>query len=910
MSRSSTSTTSSSHPKASPPVSVPSLSRATTQASPPELPSFGNNAIDDFVLFPEDNASWNPADMSLPEFDENLDLSQFNFDVSGLNDCPSITNTANQSFDFSFFDQQPATSFQLDHSLGHNPYVADQYGLDQWASAQGGDLSVSHTRPHHSISSQDSGQLDSSWFDSGLQSTESPGSQTTPSSLGMSEFAENFWPNGAVSHRQIAQSSSVSRPSAEADWSTLESGILPSPDGDFPSASMNRRDRRNMRVVERSRNAAIQQFVDSIPSAHADESPRAIVDAFDVQQPTGSSSPSTTDSIFDQPSSPGAATGGSLEYWGLESTCAFVAEATQALKSAPAAYQPIFEELQRLRGVLEVIKSGDTERTPVWQQAMVSELQILTSQLQVLFIRIKNTLRTSRVEESQRYNRLDPEVHPDYLQQCSVLTRRLVSALCATINCLKTQDIGTGGTYAATNSPILSSGNFQLTVAANSPTQTHPQDSDVYVPEGSYLSLSSGSSSLPGGAMNSALVRQELGKTTILDLRQGDRHDGAGWPTLCGAIGSGSVDIATIDKVSKYSLVTKPAFERLSRLVGEESSQTAILTGLERHSSALGQQETIFSALPFDTPTSSMGWWREAARLHQVQLFEQESSRIFDAPNLTPQIVNPHSEGGPTILPDRDHTFRPQLTAASLVTSVQNFGSPGSDSLSQQSEASSPGANPRTVLDNFATWHNRGTGRPADSFGVLANYIVMLTSLLLLNVRRPPFLFYQATAKQNLLFFFHRADMQQSLQANTLILILATLFLAVPHPTPAMITLIAMTVVIQATPISSLMSGLKYLVPAVIMSAPLFKNSLDGSLESVWSVRPPPPPLLSLPPLGTIFETVTSFDTPQSPLHIIPTCKPISRAGPAHINERSSTNRHTVKRRTLNPSRTAKIPRS
>jgi hypothetical protein len=553
MSRSSTSTSSSSRPKPSisPPVSIvqPTLNNS-------ELPSFGENAIDDFVLFPEDNAgaSWNPADMgALPEFDENLDLSQFNFDVSGFNDF-NYTAYPPPSLDPSldFFDH-PATGFQRDGSSA--PNVSDQYGLDQWASAQGGELLIS----------QDSGQLGSSWFGS-IQSTESPRSQTTPSSEGMSSFAESFRPNGS-SHPQISPSSSVSLPSAEVDWSLLESSLLASPGGDASSSSMNRRERRNIASSrsERARNAGIQQLIDSIPSAQAGESESFKVSELSERHPAGSLRP-PLDSLFDSPSL-GATSGGSLEYWGLENTHALVTEATHALKSTPAAYQPIFEELQRLRGVLEVVKSGHAERTPVLQQAMVSHVEQLTSQLQVLLTRIKNMLRSSRGSNG-RTNRLDPEFHPDFLKESTIRTRRLISALCATINNLQTQDTGSGRSTAATNSPILSSGNRQVDLSSAHPAQSHPQDASVYLPDGSDVSLCSSSSgiSLQGRGMHYTAIQQQISETFTNDVVDVQRRGITTLSSVSEANGLGDVAIATIAK-PRYRLVTKPAFERLSLLV-------------------------------------------------------------------------------------------------------------------------------------------------------------------------------------------------------------------------------------------------------------------------------------------------------------------------------------------------------
>jgi hypothetical protein len=179
MSRNSTSTiktSSSGRPDPSPPVSMPLFSRETTYASQESLPSFDNNLIDDFVLFPEDTGSWNPADMSLSVFDgQGTDLSQFNFDINdiglGLDDFS--TSNHGESFDFSSFEQP--SSLQ---PTSYTPLITDQYGLDKWASSYGGQ-SVSHSRPHPSASTQDSGQLDLSWYsgDCRCQLNDSPSGQ-------------------------------------------------------------------------------------------------------------------------------------------------------------------------------------------------------------------------------------------------------------------------------------------------------------------------------------------------------------------------------------------------------------------------------------------------------------------------------------------------------------------------------------------------------------------------------------------------------------------------------------------------------------------------------------------------------------------------------------------------------------
>jgi hypothetical protein len=716
MSRSSTTTSSCSRPNPSPAVSVPSLSREKTHASPPELPSFGNNAVDDFVLFPEDNgSSWNPADMSLPEFDGNLDLSQFNFDISGLNDFSST----NASFDF--FDQ-PSTSFQPDRSLDYersaqNPIIADQYGLDQWASATGGD-SIFHTRPHPS-SSQNSGQLDSSFFDGGFDSTESPTSQNTPSSQCVSSFAEDFWAN--VSVPQGIQSSSVSLPSAEVDWSLLERGVIPSPDGELPLSSMNRRERRNLARVDRTRNASIQQLLESVPSANAGQS-QSFAESFNVQHSDTSLSGSPLESLPDQSSSPGASSGGSLEYWGLENTHALVAEAAQALKSAPAAYQPIYEELQRLRSILDVVRSGGTERSPVLQQATIPQLKMLTSRLQVMLTRIKNILRTDLVS-NERHNRLDPEFPPVFLRDASIQTRRLVSALCATINSIQTQDIGFGA-VAATKSLILSC-NRQGEFSHASSTQSHPQDAGEYLPDGSYSSMSSSFSSV-GTVIIFGGIEQHY---------EEDYHQGGDMMSaISAANGLGSFGITTIDK-QKYHIVTKKVFERLARLVETDSGRNAQGTDVfsaTEYATALVHQDVVSSATPDGDALNGMTNVRTTPR--QVQLQEQEFVRLYQTPAASLLVVNPYLEAAPHILTDRTQVL--QSPSVSTV-SVQNVGSSGSEPLEYQSGASSSGAIPGTVLDN-TSWYNSSLTQFANVLDTTAIYAVMFASLVLLNVSYPP----------------------------------------------------------------------------------------------------------------------------------------------------------------------------
>jgi hypothetical protein len=224
MSRTSTSTTKTSstgYQNPSPTNTAPSLSRQTTYDSPGNMPSFNSsNAMDDFVLFPEDSNSsfWNPADMSFPEL-ESQDLSQFNFDINDIDLTDFPTASTNQSFEFSFH-QQPS-SFQSNNQTLYTPLLEDQYGLDEWAEPQGYNP-VSHSRPHPSSSTRDAGQLLSNYQSSWLVADDSEISPRT------STFADNYWPDGSVQNPQIPQQGVANESpmlSATPDWSILENSL-------------------------------------------------------------------------------------------------------------------------------------------------------------------------------------------------------------------------------------------------------------------------------------------------------------------------------------------------------------------------------------------------------------------------------------------------------------------------------------------------------------------------------------------------------------------------------------------------------------------------------------------------------------------------------------------------------------
>ena len=220
----------------SPTVSVPSLSRGATQTSQSSAASFpGSNVFEDFVLFPEDAAAWNPADLPIAE---DADLSDFNFDINDIdiNDFPPMD--AHPSYHSSRFDL--ALSFGFDDTFDSSPAMLDQYGLDQWASSDGYSMPVSHSRPHHASLEQDPGQLDPN--PAGADSPDGP-RQSGTSALAFhspgfgqsstSTSAEVNWPHGTLDHLLYAQDLRTdanhipsSPPSRWDCWDRLEANVF------------------------------------------------------------------------------------------------------------------------------------------------------------------------------------------------------------------------------------------------------------------------------------------------------------------------------------------------------------------------------------------------------------------------------------------------------------------------------------------------------------------------------------------------------------------------------------------------------------------------------------------------------------------------------------------------------------
>lgn len=462
MSRTSTSTSTtttktscSSHPKPSP-TAGPPATQEVSPASQESISSFGSNAIDDFVLFPEDTPSWNPADLALPEFEsQDYGLIDANFDINDidLNGFSTVNMDADQSLDVSF--EQP-WGFQLDRQFSYTPFVPDQYGLDPWVEPQGY-MPISHSRPHAAVSAQ--GQLDSSWHSSGLQGVISSG-HPQPGAL-----TGELWPDYSVAHSQLSESSAASAGSgvdvspvissssssfSSLDWGVFDSSASQSPQvEDSSPESSQPTNRKARRSHKRRQNDAVQEMLDLVPSHHADQS-RLLVDSPNQRHPQpsplghaddlGQLSPRLSDNFSDN----------SI----IDNTYAVVVQSLQAFKSASAEHRTLSGELEGLRDTLDTLVSSHVDGlSSGLPDSVVSLLQTLTLQLQVSVSRVKNAVPPRRPVH-QHYSRLDPDSSPDYLRQCQANTMLVIRSLRAAVVGLQAQN----SEPSTEDAPVLTSG--------------------------------------------------------------------------------------------------------------------------------------------------------------------------------------------------------------------------------------------------------------------------------------------------------------------------------------------------------------------------------------------------------------------------------------------------------------------
>lgn len=484
MSRASTTTTQSSTASArpspqyesSPGSSAPALSRQSTQASQSVFTP--SNVIDDFVLFPEDSASWNP-DMS------QADLGQLNFDI---NDMDFNAEMAVQHNDFSLY-QQPFNDFNFDQQPGHSfyqsqsfsqvgaqqsyssvPHMNDSfdtpgsYDLDQY-------MPVSHTRPHPSSSTQDSGQM----LDNSQQS--------------WSEFstAPRATNNGLLS--------------STSDWNVLASTLISDSPGDLHDrnsstglASSQLERVSSGRSPLSSRNSRVVNAT-GLPATLSSENNRTAANAASIHPDLNAQFRATTSNnlrqnvpavgydsgsgvsvdpsdILDVPllasrQRPSLAASSAV-LRGLSENCQQVSESLQTINSSRSEYIGLGKEVQRLRSVADVLSSRQT----IVPAGALAAAEQFRSQLETLSTRLDSTVSAGTL--NPLLETMDPESNAEYLRQCQVEARRLVRSLCATITSVQAQNTGT---HVTGNTQMLTSGrNAQL---FPSPSQGSPQSSLV-----------------------------------------------------------------------------------------------------------------------------------------------------------------------------------------------------------------------------------------------------------------------------------------------------------------------------------------------------------------------------------------------------------------------------------------------
>jgi len=485
MSRASTTTTQSSSASArpspqyesSPGSSAPALSRQSTQASQSVFTP--SNVIDDFVLFPEDSASWNP-DMS------QADLGQFNFDI---NDMDFNAEMPVQHNEFSLY-QQPFNDFNFDQQSGHSFYQQPQsysqvgaqqsyssvphmndsfdtpgsYDLDQY-------MPVSHTRPHPSSSTQDSGQM----IDN---------SQQNWSEFSTAPRANNNGPLSSTSDWNVLESTLISDSPGDLHDRNSPTGLASSPlervsSGRSPLSSRisrvvnatglpatlrsgNNRTAANAESIYPDLNAqhratAFNNLRQNVPAVSYDSGSGVSVDPLDILDVPLLASR--------QRPSPAAS---STVLRGLSQNCQQVTESLQTINSSRSEYISLGKEIQRLRSVADVLSSRQT----VVSAGALAAAEQFRSQLETLSTRLDSTV--SAGTSNPLLETMDPEYHAEYLRQCQVEARRLVRSLCATINSIQAQNTGT---HVTGNTQMLTSGrNAQL---FPSPSQGNPQSSLV-----------------------------------------------------------------------------------------------------------------------------------------------------------------------------------------------------------------------------------------------------------------------------------------------------------------------------------------------------------------------------------------------------------------------------------------------
>ena len=433
MSRTSTKTSSSSQTGPSPSASAPFLSQESTNGSVEgALPSTGISHIADFLLFPEESA-WNASDELLPSFNSNYDLndfSNFNYDV----------NNSMNDFDFSAFEQSN-TQQSLAYSFTNN-----QHGLDQWSGLFDTPV-ISQSTTYPSISSQDSGQLDSSWYSadsgdsSGLEFSDSP----SPGGEAMIHQTSSVGQKPVLHDGTFANTSSSSSP---AGYNSLTStpfgddspGV--SQDESAPVPSGNRKERRSRNSQGTLSRAAIQRLVDAVPSY----TPSHPLADFSDQQGDAQawSVPGYNNSPLDGHGGgnyQAGFNGGAKDVYisGIENISATVNTSIAILTSAQPDVQALSSHLLQLRETLD--KMDSSQLGGILPNSLLSSAQSLTSELQGVVSRVEHASSASRRSSHQGHRPLDPVVNPEIAQQCMINVQAMSKSLSELIDRAQTHNM-------------------------------------------------------------------------------------------------------------------------------------------------------------------------------------------------------------------------------------------------------------------------------------------------------------------------------------------------------------------------------------------------------------------------------------------------------------------------------------
>ncbi|KAG9240880.1 hypothetical protein BJ878DRAFT_262297 [Calycina marina] len=465
MSRTSTEISVSTQSNRSPAVStLPlSLSRETTNESISSTPLSGANAIDDFVLFPEDTP-WISPDLSMSGLDQNIDLSDFDFDidVAGANNFNS-----DKSPDFS--------AFELSSLQQHYPNNVGHYDRLFSYGSFGSSAAVGYSQPHQPGMELGIGNLDSSWLagsSSGLDYNDSPASALTPASSHMTSTSQS----PALEDGSVLNPSSVSF--SFKDWNMPVSTHLDgeadiSPLGDRMGED---RSQKGLGETVRGCNAAIHHLVDAV-SLCSSESRTFVEQSGQWSNAEPGEGLGHNEALQLQPTN--GRSGQSLYkvHRGLNRTSTVVNASLNRIDPGQADYQELYEELLQRRDAFDISKSGDMHRLRL--PPALSATSVLESQLQVLPTVVEPNLALDLYQKPAASN---AGANPELAKQCTINACHLTQTSRSAIIPQRQSYISASGELTTT---------FSTDGTSSSTTYNHNQEYDVPQDAGSAVNNTS-----------------------------------------------------------------------------------------------------------------------------------------------------------------------------------------------------------------------------------------------------------------------------------------------------------------------------------------------------------------------------------------------------------------------------------